>query len=454
MFLRLLKKKSFKSCIRESIFNFLILVANTSVKVYSFFYLDAKLKYSITTVLTFGDVLRHIQLIKHLNFHYKKKIHIISINQEPSSTFLPFFFNKEDYFFYNEFIYLFTRFFLNLLPHMEGLIKEFDHEILKKLIINVASHKYYLENYSVRKDNVYKRLKKKHPIGYLKCYLRSRIKDNKTRSLYKIKIFEKKYNLNFKNNININEYLDIKHKLNINKKYICLHIRYRKNPSIDLRGVANLDSYNLLINFLINRNYQILVMGTKKDNFIFSNINNDIIYYKDSLFQNHKNDLLLIANCEFYIGNTSGPMTAAEIFDKPSLIFDHMPFSTLPENTGTRRYCLKKIVDLKIKRELSFFEICKRPIFYEVSYMKDLNLITEELSPEEKLDEIKKFIIDMDNNEICIYSQLHSELKKYIDSYYLRQNDNYKSLSEDYLQKHFILYKENFNKKFYNSNNP
>ena len=54
---------------------------------------------------------------------------------------------------------------------------------------------------------------------------------------------------------------------------------------------------------------------------------NKLIDYPFSSFQNDLLELYLMANCSFFIGNTSGPSMIPLIFRKPTLMTNYTEFS-------------------------------------------------------------------------------------------------------------------------------
>jgi len=413
-----------KNTLRFFLVSALKIFALLSVIIYRFIYIKKEINYSTPTVQTYGDTLRHYQLIYLLNINYKKKFHIISLNKEPCKTFLPFFFNNNNYSFYNEFFYLFLRKYLSRIKKLSGIIKEFDDQILTYLIKYNSSLKYYKKNYSLDKDAVYKRLKDKFSDEFLKKYIYDRKFNNKAQSLYKIGLLTKKCNVNFNKLINQSEYQVLKNNLKINLKYVCLHLRYTDDSDLrkDIRSINNLDSYTDLIKYIISEGYKVIVMGSNQDKFKLKLENKEIIYYKDSVFQNYKNDLLLIANCDLYIGNNSGPITAAEIFKKKTIIFDSYPICW-SRYLDQRVYHYKKIMNLNTNKILSSSEIIKDSIFFDASFekLKKKNFIPLEQTSLEKLNIIKDILNRIKNKEFpIIYDYPKLEFKKNLDRYFLR----------------------------------
>jgi hypothetical protein len=191
----------FKKIIRLFIVQILKIVANISVSVYKFFFYKNGIRYTSPSVQTYGDALKHYQYVILLSKYYKKNYHIITINREPCKSILPFFFKKDNYFFYNEFIYSIFKKILNFFPNTSGLDKEFDHHILEKINSKFSYFTYYKKNYSADKDNLLKILKKKNSHSFLQAYNFAKSEDNKDQSLYKLSILSKKMNLDFVNEI-------------------------------------------------------------------------------------------------------------------------------------------------------------------------------------------------------------------------------------------------------------
>ena len=321
------------------------------------------------------------------------------------------------------------RKYLSRIKKFSGIIKEFDDQILTYLIKYNSSLKYYKTNYSIAKDVVYKRLKKKHSPEFIKKYLYQKNFDNKSQSLHKIHLLSKKMNFNFKKLISQSEYQAIKNNLKINSKYVCLHLRYLDDNDLrkDIRSINDLDSYTDLIKFIITEGYKVIVMGSNNDKFKLGLDSKEIIYYKDSIFQNYKNDLLLIANCDLYIGNNSGPMTAAEIFKRKSVIFDYFPMY-LASILKERIYALKKIMNLNNNQFLTHLEISKDDIFFDASFedLKKKNYLPIEQTSLEKLNIIKVFLNQDKNNEFSTGSNASNlRYKLDIDEYFYKQA-NYK----------------------------
>ena len=98
-----------KKIIRLSILQILKIIGNISVNIYKLFFYKNEIRYTSPSVQTYGDALKHYQYVILLSKYYKKDYHVISINREPCKSILPFFFKKENYSFYNEFIYCFFK---------------------------------------------------------------------------------------------------------------------------------------------------------------------------------------------------------------------------------------------------------------------------------------------------------------------------------------------------------
>jgi putative glycosyltransferase (TIGR04372 family) len=437
-----------KKIIRLSILQILKIIGNISVNIYKLFFYKNDIRYTSPSVQTYGDALKHYQYVILLSKYYKTDYHVISINREPCKSILPFFFKKENYSFYNEFIYCIFKKILNFLPNTSGLAKEFDHHILEKIGSKFSYFGYYKKKYLSDKDNLLKLLKKKQSKSFLQAYNFAKSEDNKDQSLHKLSILSKKMNLDFVNEIlgYSNEYFkNLKEKLNINKKYICIHIRNNNDLLFqDPGSTYEFDKYNLLLNFLLENNYQIIIIGNNKDIEFKKVSNKNIIYYNKSLFQNITNDYYLIINCDFYIGNNSGPMLVPDVFSKFSLILDSVHIGlTSCSSYDYRRYRLKKYYYKATKKEVNFYELVNTKIFFSRT-LKDHNfegIYVEELNEHEKLKELKLFIQDIKQNKIGKVTTSHMNLSKYVDNYYLRLNNYFCGYSQEYLDEQLKKFK-------------
>jgi len=112
--------------------------------------------------------------------------------------------------------------------------------------------------------------------------------------------------------------------LQIDSKYVCLHVRdFAYHSDSHKRSYRNADINNYIpaIQMLIDEGYAIIRIGDKsmqKCNFA----NDKFIELCKLKYQSELLDLLIIQHCEFFIGMQSGPLDVAQLFQKPILILN------------------------------------------------------------------------------------------------------------------------------------
>lgn len=324
---------------------------------------NTKKKICVPAVNTIGDALIYYDYLK-----YKiKKPLVISTKTFPSDKLLPFYFSETDYIFFENKLFYFIK-NMNLYNKRNS-----DHIALQILEKKFNTFKYYLP-YEEAKDKMKKIFKTDE-------YKKLRKFDNKFKSLLE------HYNLKKRGKPNINNFIGYSKNIENNtlkyfklkkEKYVCIHIRpypkdkkykfknkYETNP----RSVKNINNYNLTINYLIKKNFKVVLMGNSESNLKLNNKNKNIIHYYKHSMQNIINDIYLVNNCYFFIGTQSGPGVIASILNKASVHTNYISFFGIFPS----KYSLylpkkfvhkKKILDLKKYFNSNFF-------FYENS--KDFN---------------------------------------------------------------------------------
>ena len=107
-------------------------------------------------------------------------------------------------------------------------------------------------------------------------------------------------------------------KLKIKKKYIVIQIKTKKvNGTLE---PLSPDLYLKCIEYLQDKDYQIVFAGREKFPEIFSN--NSIINYAQSKYASSLNDYLLLGNCSMVISAASGFCLLPQNLDKPLLVLN------------------------------------------------------------------------------------------------------------------------------------
>ncbi len=125
----------------------------------------------------------------------------------------------------------------------------------------------------------------------------------------------------------------------------------------------------------------------------------DVLDYPFSEFKSDLMDIWLIQNCSLYIGQDSGPMNVALLFEKPILstnIVDVCCGSPLRVND---RGIFKHAFSSKRNRYLSVKEILDESLLKHNGFIGDPDISFEENSSEEILELVKEYFDDMDSGK-------------------------------------------------------
>jgi putative glycosyltransferase (TIGR04372 family) len=207
---------------------------------------------------------------------------------------------------------------------------------------------------------------------------------------------------NFKPLIRINNkennIQQIKKALNIpkNKKYIVIHIRSNindHNKKADSYRISNdIYTYVETINYLNSIGYYVVLIGENIDDTKKNSNKNMLINYHKSSVRSEKNDIILIKNCEFFIGTDSGPHLIASSFGK-KLCLINMPFTDgYPHYKDVIYLPYKYIKNNKI---LSIEHILKKYSSYNFSWLFDYHKIKiQKNNSEDIMLTIKEFLYE------------------------------------------------------------
>jgi len=124
------------------------------------------------------------------------------------------------------------------------------------------------------------------------------------------------------------------------EEYVCLHVRsakywdLKKGKRLDSFRNPCIENYYQLIN-KISEEYKVILMGDPIDLQALSSFkhlldSNRLINYANSIFKSSLNDIILIANCFYFIATPSGLYSVASFFDKKILLIDYPLYEGLP----------------------------------------------------------------------------------------------------------------------------
>jgi hypothetical protein len=125
----------------------------------------------------------------------------------------------------------------------------------------------------------------------------------------------------------------------LHKKYICIYVRHYNNKVNSLipsaRQTANFDKIYKIIDLLIKKKINIIVLGLKRElsvlrikKFLGNKYNNKVFYFSELTDNYSIEDQLQIANNSVgYIGSATGHVTLFHYLNKKSVIFDSIKIS-------------------------------------------------------------------------------------------------------------------------------
>ena len=209
------------------------------------------------------------------------------------------------------------------------------------------------------------------------------------------------------------KFIKLKKTLQINKKYICLHIKQQEG-FLHPRFVFEKENYLKTLRYLIEKGYQIVLMGDAALS-VFEL--DGIILYSKSKMQSIVNDLILIKNCNFFIGNSSGPMVYPPFYNKPQLLLNAMCLATLFSQENQR--VLPKTIT-KDGKSLTIRELFESPIFYFDSNVEfdRLGYKYQDNSEEEIYESVLEFEKLVESNDFSLTNK-QEIFKKNIKSYHM-----------------------------------
>jgi putative glycosyltransferase (TIGR04372 family) len=357
-----------------------------------------KVFFYVTKVNTFGDALYFYHYTKCFK---KKNSLIISPEVFPSNDLLNFFFKKNEFIFYNEFIY-------NFLTEIHPVIKKkCEIIILKILILNLNAFNYY-ENYKKKYDKNIKLIKNNK---FLKKYLNVRKNDPKFTSLILQikKLNQNKFIIENLPGYSTSDQRNILKKLGLeDDNYVCLNINpypknhiygYNKNFETNPRCIYFYKNYLPAIKYLISKKLKIVVIGRNDENLKKTYQNPNIIYYNDMSCQNIINDFYLVNKCLFYIGNQGGATTLPTILNKKILFLNNISFHDVLINKNTffsPKHLFKNSSKISLQERIRSYE-------YFFNSPKDLNY-------KYKFKELSSF--EILHSVSCMYNFLIKKNKK------------------------------------------
>jgi len=220
--------------------------------------------------------------------------------------------------------------------------------------------------------------------------------------------------------------------------YACLHVRDGGFYG-DHNNYRNADilTFKKAISEIERRGGQVLRMGNTSS----AELNQDIgvIDYAHSAIRSDYLDLSLIAHCELFIGQNSGPTDLALLFNRKVVLTNMDTLMEWPLLKSNDRGIMRHLFDSKEMRRLSIFERLSQPYENDLESFKvaagyrndDLSVIN---NSEEEIYDLVVESLDLEIND-WLYSPIQEEFNKVrknriIDAYHhKRESSQIKNLN-------------------------
>lgn len=179
--------------------------------------------------------------------------------------------------------------------------------------------------------------------------------------------------------------------ISLEQPFVLLNINTKKYiNAASRRTIYYPERYNCVIDYLIERGYQVILQGRKEQPIFDSRAG--FFDYSHSTYCSIENDLALFAQAEFAICSKSGIETFATICNTPILGLNYTEIIGLQPAKKFRFYP-KSVQELESKRLLSWEEYLFSPLFFEIGNHTFEPIVTYlDLNEEEMLAAIDEFL--------------------------------------------------------------
>lgn len=209
--------------------------------------------------------------------------------------------------------------------------------------------------------------------------------------------------------------------------YICLHLKLGLGTDTEVRGIESPDSYIPAIQYLLNNNRRVWLMGNKADSLILKESTPDLYAliddYAGSPEQDIQRDLLAVHGCEFFIGCCSGPTTYCDLFSKPMLRLN-ATYIAGTEIKGKQMFFPKNFY--RTTGELiPWRDLLKSPVIYSnLREVHDANgLVVRDLTAEQILLAVQEFSDYYRSSGTTQPTELQKEFRKSLKPWHFYLHD-------------------------------
>ncbi|MFH1246122.1 MAG: TIGR04372 family glycosyltransferase [Candidatus Omnitrophota bacterium] len=214
--------------------------------------------------------------------------------------------------------------------------------------------------------------------------------------------------------------------LKIPGRYVVININVKDyfHETVNLRRIRHFERYNVLIDYLINKGYSVVLQGKSEQPYFKSR--KGFIDYAHGVFQSPENDLLLFCGCEFFVSSKTGAESYGLLCDKPVLGLNYTELCTMQPNIRFR-FFPKRIKDENGKY-LSWRTVLTHPVYFQVGRI---------LSTQEKIE-----FVEMEEHEIIAsleeFLQLLLKPREQWLNYSLQQREFKQMLHPGHLDLYYI----------------
>ena len=239
--------------------------------------------------------------------------------------------------------------------------------------------------------------------------------------------------------------------INHDTKFVCIHLRdgaYKNDFNRRTERNIDINNYYKMIKYLISKNYFVIRIGqTQKHKIEIKE--KEFIDYPFSNIKSEFMDLYLIKNCKFFVGNLSGPLEAAYMFDKPCLALDvNKVFEAFPRHKLSRSV-FKNLYFKKSNKKIPFKEFINLDLKFHHWKFIDNSIEYKSLNEDEILKEVINYVSLIENNEFKL-KQSQVKFNEYLLNNLIYKANNLKiknqssNIIEDieYYNKKLFLFKK------------
>lgn len=241
---------------------------------------------------------------------------------------------------------------------------------------------------------------------------------------YRWDVFQDSFRLNYSSSIPRtqpgNLLKSLQKKLNVQRAYAIINVNTKTYPGPSARRTINHpERYNCLIDFLIEKGYDVVVHGRKEQpNF---QPRKGLFNYAASPFCSIENDMALYLGCEFAITSKTGAELFTTLSDVPALGLNYMELLSM-QPAKKMRFCPKHLRDVSTGKLFSWKELISEPNFFDIgqnTHGRPIEYV--DLEEEEMLAALQEFLslLPLPEEKWLDYTDLQKEFKASLNPFHL-----------------------------------